>query len=226
MDHSEAIQMQAAERYLLGELSAEQRDQFEEHFFGCMECASDIRNGAVLLDNARHVLTHEAAPMQTVLVPTTGTRGWLAWLRPAWGFAAAVVVLAGVLSYQNLVTIPSLKRSTSQPQTLASFSLVTAGSRSGGAAEILAPKDRPFGLYIDIPAKESFAYYTVDLQTESGQRPVRVQVSAEQAKDTVQILIPAGAIEPGNATLVVEGHAGQNPAATEIARYPLTIRFQ
>ena len=226
MEHSEAIELRAAERYLLGELTAEQRDQFEDHFFGCLECAGDVRTGAALLDNARHILKHEPAPMQTVLVPSPGKRGWLSWLQPAWGFAAAVIVLAGILSYQNLVTIPSLKHSSAQPQMLASFSLVTAGSRGAATPVIRAPKDRPFGLYVDIPSRESFPYYTVDVQTESQSRPIRVQVSAEQAKDTVQILVPAGVLSPGNAKLVIEGHTNGNGPVTEIARYPFVVQFQ
>lgn len=224
MDHFEAIELRAAERYLLGELTAEQRDQFEEHFFGCLECAGDVRSGAALVDNARHVLTHQPAPKQTELVPSPAHRGWFDWLQPAWGFAAAAIVLAGILSYQNLVTIPSLKNSAAQPQMLASFSLVTAGSRGAGATVIRVPKDHPFGLYLDIPARKSFPYYTVDVQTESGNRPIRVQVSAEQAKDTVQILVPARVLQPGNAALVIQGHG--NGPATEVARYPFVIQFQ
>jgi hypothetical protein len=226
MDHSEAIRMRAADRYLLGELTVEQRDQFEEHFFGCMECADDVRSGAALVDNARNILAQEPVPMRAAVLPASGHRGWFHGLQPAWGFAAAVLVLAGVVSYQNLVTIPSLKHSATEPQTLASFSLVTANSRSEGATVIRAPKDRPFGLYVDIPARKAFSYYTVDVETDSGERPIRVQVSAEQAKDTVQILVPPRTLGAGNASLVVEGHAGQNGPVTEVARYPFRIQFQ
>jgi hypothetical protein len=226
MDHSEAIELRAVERYLLGELSVEQRDQFEEHFFGCLECAGDVRSGAALVDNARHVLKHEPVPMQTVRVPSRRGHGWSGWLQPAWGFAAAIILLAGILSYQNLVTIPSLKHAAAQPQMLASFSLVTAGSRGAGATVIHAPKDRAFGLYVDIPAKGSFSYYTVNIQTESGKRPIQVQVSAEQARDTVLILVPAGVLQPGNAALVIAGHANDNGPATEMARYPFEVQFQ
>ena len=56
MNHDEAIRLKAAEKYLLGELSAELRDQYEDHYFGCAECAQDIRTGAVFIDNARDVL--------------------------------------------------------------------------------------------------------------------------------------------------------------------------
>jgi hypothetical protein len=226
MNHFEAVELRAAERYLLGELTGEQRDQFEEHFFGCLECAGEVRSGAVLVDNARHILIHEPAPRPVVPVAAHGNRGWFGWLQPAWGFAAAAVLLAGILSYQDLVTIPALKHTVGQPQMLASFSLVTAGSRGAGAITVPAPKDRPFGLYLDIPAKESFAYYTVEVQTESGSRPIRVQVSAEQAKDTVQIFVPAGVLQPGNATLLVEGHSSDAGPVSEVARYPFEIQYQ
>jgi len=43
MDHSEALRLQAAERYVLGELSPELREQYEEHYFTCEECASDVK---------------------------------------------------------------------------------------------------------------------------------------------------------------------------------------
>lgn len=56
MTHFEAIEGRLAEGYLLGELTAEQREQYEEHYFGCSECAEEIRWGAMFLANARRVL--------------------------------------------------------------------------------------------------------------------------------------------------------------------------
>ena len=37
MEHLQAIQLKAAERYVLGELPSDLREQYEEHFFGCAE---------------------------------------------------------------------------------------------------------------------------------------------------------------------------------------------
>jgi len=37
MDHNEAIQLQAAEKYVLGELRRPCAMKFEEHFFDCQE---------------------------------------------------------------------------------------------------------------------------------------------------------------------------------------------
>lgn len=53
MDHSTAIEMQAAERYWQGGLSEAQREQFEEHFFGCAECAEEVRWEKLFMEQAR-----------------------------------------------------------------------------------------------------------------------------------------------------------------------------
>ncbi|PYV81447.1 MAG: hypothetical protein DMG93_15315 [Acidobacteria bacterium] len=61
MDHSEAIREMLAEKYLLDELSPEARETFEEHFFGCMECAQDVGSGATLIGGMKDVLAEEPA---------------------------------------------------------------------------------------------------------------------------------------------------------------------
>jgi len=223
MDHSEAIKSQAAEKYLLGELTVELRDQFEEHFFTCAECAEEVRSGAALIDNARQVLREEAVDRSRS--HRAESRGWLSWLQPAWGFAAAAVLLLGIVAYQNLITIPQIRNGSAQPQMLATVSFVTAGARGAGATIIKVTKDRPFGIYVDIPPQGPFAYYSVNVQPDSGD-PIHVRVSAEQAKDTVQILIPRGSLKAGNGTLIVEGFKAQNEPATEIARYPFVLQFE
>ena len=53
MDHSQALRLHAAEKYLLGELAPEVREQFEEHYFECEECANDVKAGAAFIDCAR-----------------------------------------------------------------------------------------------------------------------------------------------------------------------------
>ncbi|MBV8569824.1 MAG: zf-HC2 domain-containing protein [Acidobacteriaceae bacterium] len=45
MDHDRALAIHAVERYLLGELSPGDSDEFERHFFTCAECASAVENG-------------------------------------------------------------------------------------------------------------------------------------------------------------------------------------
>ena len=56
MDHNEALRQQAAEKYVLGELSPPLRNEFEAHFFECQECALDVTATAGFVDNVRAVL--------------------------------------------------------------------------------------------------------------------------------------------------------------------------
>jgi len=43
MNHDEAVEQMAVERYLLGALDPGAQEEFEEHMFGCPECALDSR---------------------------------------------------------------------------------------------------------------------------------------------------------------------------------------
>src|SRR5580704_6775320 len=53
MDHTEATNMQAAERYALGDLSVSEVEDFERHFFDCSQCSEELRTLAIFQDNAR-----------------------------------------------------------------------------------------------------------------------------------------------------------------------------
>lgn len=48
MDHREALQLMAVERYLLDELSPAQKEEFEQHMSSCLECTLDLRVGQIL----------------------------------------------------------------------------------------------------------------------------------------------------------------------------------
>jgi hypothetical protein len=53
MDHDTAIARQAAERYWHGGLSSSEREEYEEHFFSCAECAEEVRWERLFLEQAR-----------------------------------------------------------------------------------------------------------------------------------------------------------------------------
>jgi len=62
MDHNDALRQQAAEKYVLGELPQSLRNEFEEHFFECQECALDVKAAAGFVDNARAVWRQPRTP--------------------------------------------------------------------------------------------------------------------------------------------------------------------
>ncbi len=223
MNHSEAIKLQAVERYLLGELTGEQRDRFEEHYFGCAECATDLKAAAGLVGNARELLKTEFA-LEEKAESTRKHFLWSPWFRPAYAMAAVSLLLA-VLVYQNLVSMPRLRRQlaeVSTPQALASYSLINSTSRAAGFLTIRTPFNRAFGLYVDIPPGP-FTQYVCEIRDTADRVKFSVGVSAEQAKETVQLLVPPSQLPPGRYVLLVRG-AGSAPAGqNEVARFPFAL---
>src|SRR3954447_16921479 len=93
MDHNEAIDTMAAQRYVLNEMTPEDRDAFEEHFFGCPECAADVHDGDTIADSLRgeQAVVKKFEPRKPVA--TTSTATWLP--------IAAAITFVAILGYQN-----------------------------------------------------------------------------------------------------------------------------
>jgi len=242
MDHNEAIQLQAAVQYVLGELSQVQREEYEEHYFDCAECALDLKALATFADTTREVLRQERANQLTKHLVHT-RRGWFRWLQPALVPACAVLLL--VVGYQNLVSIPHWKGlatpaasapltveavQVSAPNGLPVFSLQTA-SRSGGAHPVFqARAGESFALKVDItdPDASASSGYLLRLDDGSGTTRVLVTVSREEARNTVFVEIPAG-FPAGDAHLIVLGTPAPGAGARtvrEITSIPFVVAFE
>ena len=90
MDHAEAIESQASERYVLAMLSAAETDAFEEHYFDCAECAEDVRAATSFMEGGRRLVKEPAAPVVRI-DSHPRHRGWKTWIPTA---AAAALLLA------------------------------------------------------------------------------------------------------------------------------------
>jgi hypothetical protein len=229
MDHSESIRLMAAEKYLLGELAPELREQFEEHFFDCQECALDVRAGAAFVEHSKVVLSEPVA-VSPIRVPVAvpARAAWFAWLRPA----LAVPVLAAllvVIGYQNLVTYPHLKGEVAvvnRPQILASASLISANTRGAGKTVVTARQGEPFLLFVDVPAEARFSSYVAELDGPAGNSEWSLTIPAETTKDTVPIRVPADHRGAGVYTLVVRGVDSSNGKGVEVGRYPFELQIR
>ncbi|MGA9964663.1 MAG: zf-HC2 domain-containing protein [Terriglobales bacterium] len=229
MDHSESIRLMAAEKYLLGELAPELREQFEEHFFDCQECALDVRAGAALVEHSKVVLSEPIAVSPArVPVPARTKPGWLAWLRPALVVPVLAVLLA-VIGYQNLVTYPKLKGEVAvvnRPLILASASLINANTRGAGRTVVSARQGEPFLLFVDIPADTRFSSYAAELEGPDGSSEWSLTIPAETAKDTVPIRVPPGNHGRGVYILVVRGVDSSGGKGIEVGRYPFELQIR
>jgi hypothetical protein len=230
MDHADAIRSKAAERYLLGEIVGPPRDEFEEHFMGCLECARDIRAGAVFIGNAQEVLRHEvlpATPAMTRIAPPRQT--WLAALfRPA-VMAPALVVLLGIVGYQQIVVVPHLRSALSAantPAEIPSFSLLAGSSRGEAAVPVIVRPDQPFTLYVDVPPQPPFPMYTFDVETTEGASKFSLPVSGEDARKTVLVLVPAGQLLPGDYVVAIRGIDGNgSPSSSEVGKVRFSLKY-
>lgn len=221
MDHESALKSQACEKYLLGELSPELRDAFEEHYFSCAECATELRSAAELVGAAQMVLKEAPAANQ---MARPEPRRWARWLRPAIPVPVFATLLL-LVGYQNLVTIPQLKNSVTS-NVLPMFSLIAGNSRGEAVRQISARPNEPLGLYVDLPADPGYQTYQIRLQTPDGRTVDLRLLSYAEAEKTQVVVLNPGKVA-GNYSLVILGQAKaeHGSALTELARIPFTIAF-
>ena len=226
MNHQEAMQSMAVEKYLLNELPPQLRDDFEEHYFDCPECAVDLRATAAFLDATKAELKAASASKP---LPASGAkrRFTLLW-RPVFVVPALAACLL-MIAYQNVVTYPRLTEKIAQsstPEILPSLSLVGGNSRCGQTPSITVGTAQPFLLFLDIPTQDRFSTYTCSLYSPSGKLTWHVQVSAQQAKDTISIRVPAVDRIDGKYLLLVQGNPDSSHpgSSVDLARYSFTLR--
>ena len=152
LDHLKATKRNVADRYVLGELSQAQREEFEDHYFECVDCAEDVRAFLAISSNSRSVLVD--VPDYEVPAPgPVGTRlGWfqalLSWRPPAIYTippALAMLALTVMTTYQT-ITLRTQLVAQSVPQ----FAL--RPEARGDDGEISIKKQGPFVLLTaDVP---------------------------------------------------------------------------
>jgi hypothetical protein len=223
MDHDQAVKAQVCEKYLLGELSPELREAYEEHYFSCAECAMQLRSAAELIGASQQILARTPASGAKVQIAVK-RGGWFKWLQPA----IAIPVLASLLllvGYQNFVTIPHLKK-TPSPRVLSMFSLISANTRGETAPEFVTQPDEPLGLYVDVPVDAAYLTYDIRLQDPNGKTiPLRSLSYAEAQKTQVVVVNPGKTA--GKYSLIIFGRAKseQGTATAELARLQFVVEL-
>jgi hypothetical protein len=224
MNHEAVLREKMTERYLLNELNSESRDEFEEHYFGCPQCALDVRAASAFVKQAKLILS-EPKVTATAGVSTSVARvnrKWLAWLQPA--SAVLVLALVAVIAYQNLVTYPELRGARNRPQVLP-WAAVNIGTWGAGGPVITTSPGQGFLLFVRIPSDNRFSRYSADLRGPDGKRESSLIIPAESAHDQWSIHVPAADRKAGDWTLSVRGI---NPAgeSNEVGRASFVLQIQ
>jgi hypothetical protein len=225
MEHDQATRMQAAERYLLGELSDAERDQFEEHFFDCRACAEEVRTGAIFEANARAVFVE-----QDRRPPVVGFWEWVR-LRPAFSgsLASVALLLLGAGGYQVRVA-QGLRTELAELRAPQAYPVVFLRGLTKGDEQLIEVSRTGlfFGLSLDLSPGQSFRQYRGEVLSESGAILFTVPLLKPRTPgDPLNLLIPTSSLEPGRRyTLVVRGLDGDSTGkpGIEIAKYPFATQ--
>jgi hypothetical protein len=232
MNHQEAVELQAAVKYVLGELPPAERDSFEEHYFDCGECALDVKAAAGFVDVGRVFLRTKR--LEDAAAKGAGEqRGWFLWLRPAFA-VPAMLVLVAIIGYQNLITLPRMQAggSASTAQVFSSFSLVAANTRSergDEAVKVQVQKNETFALDFDFLPERHFDHYLCRVQDEAGRVVRQGGIPVEKEKQEVHLLVPKGVERPGKYSVVIVGDPGEKGQwlpTNEVSRLNFFVDFQ
>lgn len=226
MDHSEAAQLRAVERYMLGDLSVSEVEDFERHFFDCPQCSEELRTLTVLQDNARAVFIEPvpsppAASLPAVPVAPGTKAGWWRdwWQRPAIAVPAfAALVIAVFAGYETGARHPA-----GAPQPISAYPLYAA---SRGEETVIAPPAGVefYSLYMDRTWERDFPSYRAVLEDSATAR-YSMRIAAPAPGRPIYVLTPMRSLSDGRYVLRILGvdDAGKE---TEVARYPFTLRFK
>ena len=227
MDHNNATETKAAEQYLLGEMTENQRAEFEDHFFTCPECADAIRLGTYFVDNAKLLRSEQLEdpkPAGRVLTMQPRPRGPL-WQRVSSASGIAAAVLLAIVSYQNLVQIPALRAGT----LLVVTPTMLKGQVRGAAASVPGARiavrsgETYVPVYMDLNPEKPFPYYRAELIGPSGQVMMHA-VGEAPPHGTLEVELPVSKLPPGQYILLIRGEAGSgDPAGPEVDRFPFEL---
>jgi hypothetical protein len=229
MDHQEALRLQAAEKYILGDLPPDLREQFEEHYFDCPECALGLRGLGTFVTASRLVLKEEdIAPRVSSDGATPERSGWFNWLHPVIA-VPTIMALAAFVVYQITVTIPSVRKQAAV-QTVAevyeSAYRLQGATRGADVTQLGVRPNESFALDFDFTPTQEFPNYKGSLVDSSGQAVLIFFLKAEQANKEIHLVVPGGKVHGGKYDLVVVGDTGtsnQPPNASEVLRLTFVV---
>jgi hypothetical protein len=200
MNHQEAENTKATERYLLREMTNEERMAFEDHYLDCAECLEAVTFGADFLDSG-HELAEEKGVQQSAALPWY--RRTFSALRPMLKPAPAIaltaaVVLAAFSAYQQ-------KRITNQQSLIADlkapsqeFRYVVSGAQRRGSNAIVLSRNERLSLLINFVPKHEFTSYRAEITGPGLPTGYSVPVAVTEQDYSVMVSLPAAVLTGGD----------------------------
>jgi hypothetical protein len=233
MDHEQVVSKGAVERYVLGELTSTESEEFEIHFFDCAECAQDLRAMAIFAENAKSVFLDRrsaAAEGKTRAGGEPSGRSWWRWMwEGPWRAAPilAAVALLCMAGYQAIVVIPGLRsqlRQAQAPQAMASYVLPSLSR--GDERVIEVPRSyRAYILYMDPTWDRSYAGYLCSFVDEAKVTRFSVLLPPPAPNQPLQILMSRSQLPSGRYNVIVHPTGENVQPEAVLDRYLLILKI-
>ena len=224
MNHTEAVESQAVEKYVLREMTENEALAFEEHFFTCKECADDVAAESIFVDTARDVFVvaeSKQSKPESRLSFGEQLRGFFSvFSRPA-VLACATAAFAVITIYQGMFVIPSL-RTVAQPQQLFAYHLKE--SVRGNQSIVIPAGASSVTLSFEPRWEQRPAKYSCVLETEDGTRLASFDVSPPAPGEPIMILLPASSLRSGSVVLQIYGQPPANRDQAPLGRYVFDVQ--
>jgi Putative zinc-finger len=232
MEHNEAVRLQMTAQYLLEELSPEAREEFEEHYFTCGECAAEVSAGVAFVEQSKVEFAKEAQPRKEP-EPVIVRPGWRDWFRPVLVLPVFTTLLL-VFTYQNLVLIPKVMEAANHPQVLP-WTTVNVGTFGSEGQAIAVRSGQGFMLLLRIPPQDGYSSYTANLYDPNQKLEWTVTVPSAVAhdstahdaafKDQWALQVPGSRRKAGSYSVVVRGQT-HDGGSEEVGRGAFELQVE
>lgn len=220
MDHQQAMNANILDRYLLGELPAAERAEFEEHYFSCAECAEELVSAVKFVENARRPLLkleegRHPVPARTVREAKEEKVPW--WDR--WLALAPKPALAGLCAGLALVMVWQGGAGKPEPEVTGSYFVTATRSAAGTPRKIHVQRGQRRIALLFNQTDPSMTRFTFTLEDAQGRAVQQFTGGAPGDTSDLQVLIPVAGLSSGVYTLRVRDALARN----EVAALPFEL---
>lgn len=226
MEHTQALEMNAPDRYVLGQLSAAEADAFEEHYFDCPACADDVRLGMSIMEGGRRLVrqaNEPVAPPVAPVVPIESRPRWNKWI-PAAAVAAVMAIpinFALLMRMQNAAArvVPVAVGAVATTELYVPLPESRDATKS---LELVLAEGESGLLSVDLPAAVA-KYPRCEARIVHGGKVVQTHpIPSHLIKTRLNITLPDPG--PGTYEVVILGFADTAGQSVEITKSEFNVR--
>lgn len=214
IDHQDAVKSLMAERYLLGELNAGEREAYEEHLFSCDTCFEQVKAGTEFVGHLRRIGTEKAEeqPAWSRLVHLVFRPS------PALAFAIMFLCVSGI-SARQAVVIHQMKA----PESV-DVKTVRPVARALDNP-LTVPRQGNFELRTVFQPKPKLQSYRARVVSASGKELASVAIKNPESGE-LQVRLNADSFRDGDYILIVQAVDPTTGSTEAIEQRPFKLLLQ